>query len=149
MGLCQHGDLNPSHGHWIFFMVLHQYINPKECCQQQFILRPWKLSDEVKVATLAALVLGGAAAPGSQDGIFIHGYQIWLALPEALRLCPADSIDWQAHETPTVTSPDGLVWARVISSELPVMGATCKKIPTEQPIQMVHFIVQVVVGSYR
>ena len=60
-----------------------------------------------------------------------------------MRLCPADCIDWHADETPTVASSDGLVWARVISSELPVLGTTCTKIPTEQPIQLVHFVVKV------
>ncbi|GAX81796.1 hypothetical protein CEUSTIGMA_g9224.t1 [Chlamydomonas eustigma] len=89
------------------------------------------------------IVHGGASAPKKPgEGLYIHGYQIWLALPASERMCPADSMDWHADQTPVVHSPDGKVWARVIASTELVYGATCTKIPTAQPIMMVHFVVQ-------
>ena len=80
-----------------------------------------------------------AEMPSAQllrDGGRMHGFQIWVNLPAALKLSPPRYADRAAGDIPQARSGDGLVCARVVAGEaFGVRGA----IEVRTPIAFIHF----------
>ena len=74
-----------------------------------------------------------------RDGGRVHGFQIWLNLPRALKMSPPRYQERDASQIPTVSSPDGLATVTVIAGE--AMGAKAS-ISTHIPIHYHHWRLQ-------
>ena len=70
------------------------------------------------------------------SGGVMHGFQIWVNLPGKDKMMNPRYQDISCDQLPTVQSPDGKVWAKVVAGE--AMGAKAV-IDTVIPIQFIHY----------
>jgi redox-sensitive bicupin YhaK (pirin superfamily) len=71
-----------------------------------------------------------------RDGGRMHGFQIWLNLPAALKMTPPQYQERSADQIPTATSPDGRAHVTVIAGQ--ALGVQAS-ISTHTPIEYHHW----------
>lgn len=71
-----------------------------------------------------------------REGGRMHGFQLWVNLPRRDKMTPPRYQEIPSGRIPVATSPDGLVWVKVLAGE--ALGARAV-IETRTPILYLHF----------